>query len=1078
MVATQGTGLHAPDPAAAQASAHGRRVAGVPDLRWLGLLIGLLLGAFSLGTTAHADVYTVTTAAGGENPADGACSLFEAINGVNGGASYHECVPVVAAGIDRIEFAIPGPGVKTIIETMLPHITTPVVIDGYTQPGASVNTRPDSNDAVLLIEIKGNYLSSPTSDPGLYIRGDGSVVRGLIVSNYASGILTGANNVVIEGNFVGTTPDGASAAPNRLGVEVNNGSGTIIGGVTPAARNVISGNLQHGVHLDTYLFSVSVLGNDIGVNATGQAALPNGGSGVKITTGIGHQIGGGEGTTPGGICSGACNVISGNAVYGVEIESIHINTPARNNQILGNRIGLRRGQDRALPNGQGGIMILNSSGNTIGGGTPETRNIISGNGNRGIEIRNSLATDNVVRGNFIGTGATGAGALGNTGDGILIWVEASRNAIGGTVGTTPGGPCTGDCNLISGNRTGIAIESPASAGNRVLGNVIGTNVSGTSAVPNQRGGIDSSGAATVIGGLTPQARNLVSGNIGTGIVLSTSGEIRGNYVGVNAAGTGALGNSVDGIAAMATNLVVGGTVAGSGNLIGGNGRDGVLVAASGVQVVGNLIGTDKNGIFVLPNYVGVRVSGPDAQIGGPAESARNVISGNRSTGVLILGSGARVRGNLIGMITPSKWAPNLGDGVLIDGAPSATIGGAEVGAGNVVSSNEGNGVRVRGSGSIGAQILGNMIGTNPDGTDGRGNQANGILIEGAPAVTIGGETAAARNVISDNGSHGIRIFGSEGSQVRGNLIGTNASGAPILGNAGAGISVLHAAANIIGGTTAGQGNTIAGNGSHGVMIEGDDSSRNAILGNAIFRNAGLGIDLNDDGITPNDPSDADAGPNKRQNFPLVTGATFTGTPSTPLSGMLASAPSTTYRIELFSNDAADPTGPVEGQRFLGSTMATTDAAGAATFSLTVPVALTAGQVVTATATDPQNNTSEFGQQQSIVTAACTPRPKIAVSTANQGDGRLRVTLSLTEQTWTPNNRLTGIEFRAGSNALIDVAGQTGRKGAFTVPLTDRPTTTTFFVRRETPGQAVQLPLAVTDDCGSWTTFVGGGAGAF
>jgi hypothetical protein len=1046
------------------------------------VLIGTLLGAFALTTTVAADVITVTTASGADDSGDGNCSLFEAVLAVKAQSPHNECGLAIASGTDRIEFAIPGGGVQTINVPGLPQVDVPVVIDGYTQPGTSVNTDPQGNNAVLLLHLRGVSISN--TSVGFWLRSSGVVLRGFVISNFNYGVVSDGDDTIIEGNRVGTTPDGTGAAPNGEGIDINGGMRVTIGGTSLAARNLISGNVTHGVNISSHDSDVAVMGNDVGVSVSGNVALPNGFSGVRIEGGAGHQVGGGDGTTPGGICSGACNVISGNLVVGVYIKGAGVE--ARANRVWGNRIGLRRSSnDLALPNGQIGIMIENSADNTIGGGTPATRNVISGNG-RGIEIRSAGATGNVVQGNFIGTNVTGTQSRGNEEAGVLVHVGASGNTIGGTTGTTPGGACTGACNLISGNRIGIGIESTGSTGNQIVGNYVGTNANGTASIGSTGSGIELFTPGNTIGGTTPQARNIVSGNSASGILLGYTGAggiVQGNYIGVNAAGTAALGNGTQGVVVGGgvTGGTVGGVAAGSGNVISGNTQSGILVAGSGVQMLGNLIGTDKDGTTRLPNADGITVTGPNSQIGGPSASARNVVSGNNGAGVIIQGagaSGAQMQGNSIGLLVSGAVLPNLDDGVLVDGAPSASIGGTTAGAANVISGNEGNGVRIRGAGSTGAQILGNSIGTTLDGNSGRGNHAAGVLVESAPSVTIGNGTVAARNVISDNGSHGIWAVGGSGHSVRGNAIGTTTGGAPTLGNVGAGIALLDATNTAIGGTTAGQGNTVAGNGGHGVIVEGNASVGNVILGNAMFANVGIGIDLGDDGVTPNDGTDSDSGPNNRQNFPIVTSAAFTGTASTPIVGSLNSAPSTAYRIELFTSAAADPTGHGEGQTFLGAATVNTDGAGAAAFSVNLPVALPVGQVVTATATDPQNNTSEFGQARAVAVNTCTPRPQVTVSTASNGDGRLRVTIGSTVPVGTPANRLIAIEFKAGTNSLVDIAGQTGRTGAFMIPLNDRPSATTFFVGRATSGQPVQLPFAVIDDCGPWQTFVGGGAGAF
>ncbi len=235
--------------------------------------------------------------------------------------------------------------------------------------------------------------------------------------------------------------------------------------------------------------------------------------------------------------------------------------------------------------------------------------------------------------------------------------------------------------------------------------------------------------------------------------------------------------------------------------------------------------------------------------------------------------------------------------------------------------------------------------------------------------TIGGTTPGARNIISGNGANGIALGQSPGPNlIQGNFIGVSAAGGP-LGNTGHGVllSVVSGVdGNTIGGTAAGAGNVIAFNGLDGVMSPGFPgfpfNTGNAILSNTIFANGGVGIDLalnfDGDGPTPDDPGDADSGPNNLQNFPVLTTVMSAGG-STIIAGTLDSAPGT-YRVEFFANDDDDPSSFGEGQIFLGFSDVTIDAA-KKDFTTTLPVAISPVQFVTATATDAAGNTSEFSQ---------------------------------------------------------------------------------------------------------------------
>jgi len=261
------------------------------------------------------------------------------------------------------------------------------------------------------------------------------------------------------------------------------------------------------------------------------------------------------------------------------------------------------------------------------------------------------------------------------------------------------------------------------------------------------------------------------------------------------------------------------------------------------------------------------------------------------------------------------------------------------------------------------RILGNYIGTDVSGTADLGNRDDGIDIHGINNV-VGGTTAAERNIVSGNDREGIALDGASGNTILGNYIGTDVTGNNALGNSGAGFRVDGATNNTIGGTGAGEGNIIAHNGLDGVEITGG-SSGNAILGNSIHGNAGLGIDLDDDGVTANDAGDGDSGANALQNFPVLNQALVTQSDVT-IDGSLNAAANTQYRVEFFASSAADASGHGEGERFLGFADVTTDALGDATFSVTLSASVAAGEIITATATSPGDDTSEFS-------AAITPR---------------------------------------------------------------------------------------------------------
>lgn len=218
--------------------------------------------------------------------------------------------------------------------------------------------------------------------------------------------------------------------------------------------------------------------------------------------------------------------------------------------------------------------------------------------------------------------------------------------------------------------------------------------------------------------------------------------------------------------------------------------------------------------------------------------------------------------------------------------------------------------------------------------------------------------------------------GRTGKKIEGNYIGTDASGTLDRGNGGSGV-LLDSSGNLLGGNDADAPNLIAFNGRDGVQVTEGGNPGSRILRNSIFSNDDLGIDLGNDGPTPNDDQDLDSGPNGLQNTPEITSATISGGQTT-IAGELNSAPRKLYVVEFFSNDPGND----EGKKFLGNEVVTTDANGAADFSDVTNVAAPAGQSVTATATDSTNgDTSEFSAAVEVEQATVPP-PNSAPSITN------------------------------------------------------------------------------------------------
>jgi hypothetical protein len=270
----------------------------------------------------------------------------------------------------------------------------------------------------------------------------------------------------------------------------------------------------------------------------------------------------------------------------------------------------------------------------------------------------------------------------------------------------------------------------------------------------------------------------------------------------------------------------------------------------------------------------------------------------------------------------------------------------------------------------GVRIEGNFIGTDPSGAFDRGND-EGVDIDRRGKNIIGGTTPDKRNLISGNNiGPAVSLGGDGGNKVLGNLIGVQKDGTSPLFNTGEGGVIVRSSKNVIGGTEPGETNTIANNFKVGVGVFGDTTTGNRVLGNSVFGNGSLGIDLSSGNGTgrEQDPKDLDAGANNLQNFPELISAekAYEGT---TIKGTLDSTPSTKkkkkrFTIQFFSN----PQNEDEGKTFLGQKRVTTNRQGKASFSFETTRPLASGEKITATATGPGGNTSEFSDARTVTLA--------------------------------------------------------------------------------------------------------------
>jgi titin len=571
---------------------------------------------------------------------------------------------------------------------------------------------------------------------------------------------------------------------------------------------------------------------------------------------------------------------------------------ASGNTIVGNWIGTDNTGKLARPNGTG-VAVAIGANNAIGGVAPAARNVISGN-TTGVAV--TTGGNNTVQNNFIGTDFTGGQPLGN-GTGVLI--------NGASLSTTVTG------NVIASNRQdGIEIEGPGTGANSVLANaVLGNNV-----------GVE--------------VHNGAPGNL-----------IVGNNVNFN---------NTDGV------LIHHNTAATAvlDNTILGNRLEGVVVADNPPpedlldwldDVTGDLVAD----LQPFATHIGLPGHG-------------NLISGNGGDGVavvdpqtaLILVQANRIGTNAAG----TQPLANGGDGVVVTAPNANFVGGAAVGEGNLISGNAGNGVTLVGDtlGVVGDCVEGNLVGTDAQGAAAVPNRGAGMAILSAynfiGGTFLGGGPAGSANVVSGNLGDGILLTGqaSFGNKVNGNFIGTDAAGAVALGNGGSGVHVSNGASNnVIGGTVNGQptalANTIANNGGDGVLLDGGNGTE--VSGNAIFFNGNLGIELRN-------------GANTGQPAPVLTGLQL-GVNQVTVQGTLRSGAAGIYAVEVFASPPGDPSGVCEGKTLLGTVYVMAGANALTPFQAVFNTVVPGGQCVTATATDPKFNTSPFSN--GLVVAVPLPR---------------------------------------------------------------------------------------------------------
>jgi parallel beta-helix repeat protein len=552
----------------------------------------------------------------------------------------------------------------------LPAIKRKVVIDATTAP-AHVRGGPP----VVALDFDGN--------PGLLFAAGsgGSQLLGTAVDHArGNGVTLDAGSVTLNDDYIGLNLAGAAAGNGADGVHVSASSARNRIGLNTArapgvVANVISGNRGSGIAL-VGSSANTVVDNRIGTNPAGTSAIANRGDGIRIARGSrGNEIGG----------TAFIDRVTGKA-----------NNPT--------------GSKGTVPP----VFVV-----------PPLGNLISGNGGNGVKIETG-SRGNVLNGNFIGTTASGDGALGNAGNGVWIDRAPANSLVGCKVINNP----FVYYNVISGNRrNGLRVTNSDNV--TVQGNFFGVGANNTTIVKNHLDGIlvDGASANTQVGGVIPLG-NVSAGNGLNGIAVL--GKSRG-FVTFN---------------------TFGGLLAFKG--AAPNGLNGLLITSTGG---GNLVRT-------------------------------NVFSGNKRNGIELAGnaSGVTVDPNIVGLTTKGDAVlPNGGDGLLIGGtAHGNTVGGTLVSVipQNTFSGNDGYGVMIAGRAHDNS-VFRSFIGTQILGVKALGNKKGGVLItDHAYRNHIGQQTCRPSNLISGNTGVGATLTGdTRQNSVINNYIGLNRFGRP-LGNSG------------------------------------------------------------------------------------------------------------------------------------------------------------------------------------------------------------------------------------------------------------------------------------------------------
>ncbi|NNC80353.1 MAG: CSLREA domain-containing protein, partial [Acidimicrobiales bacterium] len=907
-----------------------------------------------------------------------------------------------ASAVDLVEFNVPAadPGHSSGIwriapSTALPAVTSPVTIDGQTQPGWTLTP---------VIEIDGTAVGS--SAPGLDIQATApsSTLRGVALFDFpAAGIAVYSTDSTITGTYVGIEADGTTPGANGLSGIIIAGDRSTVGGPSGVDRVVSSGNVGDGIEINVAT-SVTVDGAYVGTDATGLTPVPNGGRGIDIATADGVDIG-----------LSQSNVVSANTSQGIRIRSSSSNVTVANSFI-----GVGSDGTTPLGNLEDGVDVKADSA-AVFIGTLGNGNVIGDNGLHG--VLNNAAGDNLrIWDNAIGTDASGTINLGNGGSGVYVDSALAFTTIHqSTIAYN-----SGDGVTVLPSVTGtVAVSSSLLYGNGGLGidllddGPTANDVGDVDAGPNDLLNYPEITAVTDVGGGSVTVDfdlDVPAGNYAAYIYLNPSGSDPSGY------GEGEVLARTEVVAhpGGTANYTSGTFLAGAGSTLSAhlyeNGTPyrtsefSPTVSYLGVAVVNST----ADAVDLLPGD-GVCDTGNLNSEGDPECTHRAAIAeANASVGINRLEYNIPVSdlGHSAGVWTfiPATDYPVFSQPITLDATTQPGFAGdpiIQLDGSAVVSSSAGIMLQtddsvVRGfivhsfidEGIEADGLLGsanrNTIAGNWVGIDANFNPApngdNGILVaRDAVDNVVGGPDPEDANVVGHNGGAGIglRLAGVEDNTIQGNYVGVLPDGVTPIPNTVAGVLIRDAAANntVI-------DNTIKSNTGPGVLITATSGSGHSILQNVIAGNGGIGIDLGTTGVNANDVGDGDIGPNNLLNFPLITSAVESG--GTATIDFDLDVPAGDYHIEFFTNPSgADPSGHGEGEILVHSYAVTGHPGGSASYSTTY--AGSAGDLLSATTTEQlagptYRSTSEFSAVATVYATTALVNSTSDGSDSTPGDG--------------------------------------------------------------------------------------------